>query len=233
MSIRSVSFRLPRIARPTGGAGRVLLLAGMLSLPLAACNAPSADMNRGLESVRQPVVQRTSFVFDVSTLPGGGLAVSEQRRLAGWLDALDLGYGDRISVDDPVDSDQTRTSVEQVAGRFGILLSDVAPVTEGPIGPGTARIVVSRTEASVPGCPDWSDKIDNRTNNATSPNYGCAVNSNMAAMVANKEDLVHGAKGASTTLVQSNTKAINSYREQAPTGAGGLKSVSSKSVGGN
>ncbi|WP_421839298.1 CpaD family pilus assembly protein [Novosphingobium sp.] len=226
-----MSIRLPRIARPAKGAIRVLCLAGVLSLPLAACNSPTADMNRSLESVRQPVVQRTSYVFDVSTLPGGGLPVSEQRRLAGWLDALSLGYGDRVSLDDPVDSDQTRNSVEQVAGRFGILLAEVAPVTEGAIAPGTARIVVSRSEASVPGCPDWSDKIDNRTNNATSPNYGCAVNSNMAAMVANKEDLVHGAKGSSTTLVQSNTKAIEAYRQMPATGAQGLKSVSSKSGG--
>ncbi|MBX9665533.1 CpaD family pilus assembly protein [Novosphingobium sp.] len=226
-----MSIHLPRIARPTKGAFRVVLLAGVLSLPLAACNAPSADMNRSLESVHQPVVQRTSYVFDVSTLPGGGLPVSEQRRLAGWLDALGLGYGDRVSLDDPVDSDQTRNSVEQVAGRFGILLADVAPVTEGTIAPGTARIVVSRSEASVPGCPDWASKIDNRTNNATSSNYGCAVNSNMAAMVANKDDLVRGAKGQSTTLVQSNTKAIQSYREQPPTGAQGLRAVSSKSGG--
>ncbi len=227
-----MSIRLPHRAFVFGGAARVLLLAGVLSLPLAACNAPSADLNRSLDSVRQPVVQRTSFVFDVSTLPGGGLAVSEQRRLSAWLEALDLGYGDRVSVDDPVDSEQTRASVGQVAGRFGILLADVAPVTEGAIAPGTARVVVSRTEASVPGCPDWSNKIDNRTNNATAPNYGCAVNSNMAAMVANKEDLVHGAKGSSTTLVQSNTKAIQAYRTQAPTGAGGLKEISSKSTGG-
>lgn len=222
-----MSTRLPRMK----GAARVLLLAGVLSLPLAACNSPSADMNRSLESVHQPVVQRTSFVFDVSTLPGGGLPVSEQRRLAGWLDALDLGYGDRISLDDPVDSDQTRTSVEQVAGRFGILLADVAPVTEGVIAPGTARVVVSRTEASVPGCPDWASKIDNRTSNATSSNYGCAVNGNLAAMVANKEDLLRGSKGASTTLIQSNSKAIKSYRDMPPTGAQGLKEVSSKSGG--
>lgn len=222
-----MSIPMPRIQ----GTARVLLLAGVLTLPLAACNAPSAELNRSLESVHQPVVERTSFVFDVSTLPGGGLAVAEQRRLAGWLDALDLGYGDRISLDDPVDSDQTRDSVEKVAGRFGILLAAVAPVTEGTIAPGTARIVVSRTEAYVPGCPDWATKIDNKNSSATSSNYGCAVNSNMAAMVANKEDLVHGAKGMSTTIVLSNSKAIQSYRDQPVTGAGGLKTVSTKSAG--
>lgn len=222
-----MSIRMPRLQ----GAARAAVLAAVLSLPLAACNGASADANRGLESIRQPVVQRTSLVFDVSTLPGGGLAVSEQRRLAGWLEALDLGYGDRLSLDDPTESSQTRGSVEQVAGRFGTLLADIAPVTEGDIAPGTARVVVSRTEASVPGCPDWSAKVDNKLNNATSPGYGCAINGNMAIMVANKEDLVRGVKGASTTLVQSNAKAIQAYRDQPPTGAGGLKTVSSKSGG--
>lgn len=220
-----MSIRFPSIQ----GAPRIVLLAGALALPLAACNAPRADMNRSLESVRQPVVQRSNFVFDVSTLPGGGLAPSEQRRLAGWLEALDLGYGDRLAVDDPVDSDQTRNAVEAVVGRFGILLADAAPVTEGEVAAGTARIVVSRTEASVPGCPDWSDKIDLQINNATSPGFGCSVNGNMAAMIANKEDLVHGARGTGNTVVQSNTKAIKAFRDMPATGASGLKQVSSKS----
>ncbi|MFM9936612.1 MAG: CpaD family pilus assembly protein [Novosphingobium sp.] len=222
-----MSIRLPRIQ----GTARVLLLAGVLALPLAACNSPSTDMNRSLESVHQPVVQRNSFVFDVSTLPGGGLAVSEQRRLLGWLEALDLGYGDRVSIDDPVDSDQTRSAIESVAGRFGVLLAETSPVTEGEVAAGTARVVVNRTEASVPGCPDWSAKIDNKTNNATSPGFGCAINGNMAAMVANKEDLVRGQRGAGVTVVMSNSKAIQAYRAAPPTGAGGLKEISSKSGG--
>ena len=222
-----MSIRFLRIQ----GTARVLLLAGVLALPLAACNSPSADMNRSLESVRQPVVQRNSFVFDVSTLPGGGLAVSEQRRLLGWLEALDLGYGDRISLDDPLDSDQTRSAVESVAGRFGVLLADLSPVTEGAVAPGTARIVVNRSEASVPGCPDWSAKIDNKLSNATSPGYGCAVNGNMAAMVANKEDLVRGARSTGMTVIMSNNKAIQAYRAAPPSGAGGLEEVSSKSGG--
>ena len=222
-----MSIRLHRVQ----GAARVLLLAGVLALPLGACTGAgsTADMNRSLESIHQPVVQRNSFVFDVSTLPGGGLAVSEQRRLLGWLEALDLGYGDRVSLDDPVDSDLTRTAVEGLAGRFGILVAETAPVTAGEVAAGTARIVIMRTEASVPGCPDWSGKVDAKLNNATSPGFGCAINGNMAAMVANKEDLVHGARGSSTTIVLSNDKAIKAFREMPTTGAGGLKQVSSKS----
>jgi pilus assembly protein CpaD len=223
-----MSIRLHRFK----GAARVLLLAGLLTLPLAAC-MDGKESNRTLESIHQPVVQRNSYVFDVSTLPGGGLAVSEQRRLLGWLEALDVRYGDRVSLDDPTDSDLTRSAVENVAGRFGILLADMAPVTGGEVAAGTARIVLARSEASVPGCPDWSGKVDLKANNSTSPGFGCAVNGNMAAMVANKEDLVHGARGdaSGTTVIMTNSKAIKSYRDMPATGAAGLKQVSSKSGG--
>jgi pilus assembly protein CpaD len=210
------------------GAARVILLAGVLALPLGACMG-GKDENRSLESIHQPVVQRNSFVFDVSTLPGGGLAVSEQRRLVGWLEAVDVRYGDRLSLDDPAESDQTRSAVEGAAGRFGILLADTAPVTAGEVAPGTARVVLMRTVASVPGCPDWSGKIDQKLENTTSPGYGCAINSNMAAMVANKEDLVRGQRGTGTTILLSNNKAIQAFRAKPATGAGELKQVSSKS----
>jgi len=213
------------------GAVRVLLLASVLAPQLAACNAPTADMNRSLESVHQPILQRNNFVFDVSTLPGGGLSASEQRRLLGWLEAMDLGYGDRVSIDDPVDSDQTRSAVEGIVGRLGMLLADAAPVTEGAVAAETARIIVMRIQASVPGCPDWSAKIDTKITNATSPGYGCAINSNMAAMVANKEDLVRGARGTGATVILSNNKAIKAFRDAPTTGASGLKEVSSKSGG--
>jgi pilus assembly protein CpaD len=48
--------------------------------------------------------------------------------------------------------------------------------------------------------------------------FGCAINSNFAAMVADPEHLLHGAEGTGETVVMSSTKAIESYREQAPTG---------------
>ena len=58
-------------------------------------------------------------------------------------------------------------------------------------------------------------------------NYGCAVNSNLAQMVANPDDLVRGqeARGSDSRAV---TKAIKSYRDKSPTGNGELKSESTK-----
>ena len=199
-------------------------LALSLSLGLGAC-AGLPD-NRSLYSTKQPVVERTHYTFDVAT-SGDSVPVSEQRRLDGWFDTMDLRYGDRISVDDPTNSPGVRAAVANLAGRYGLIVADAAPPTEGFINPGQARVVLSRTSASVPGCPDWSTRSDINYNNGTYANYGCAVNSNMAAMVANPEDLVRGQKGSGETVILSSNKAIDSYREKAPTGTQGLSEVSS------
>jgi pilus assembly protein CpaD len=58
--------------------------------------------------------------------------------------------------------------------------------------------------------------------NAMSPNYGCAVNSNLAAMVADPQDLLEGKKGSGETLIATSNKAIATYREADPTGKQGL-----------
>ncbi len=199
-----------------------------LGLMLAGCGG--MPTNRSLESVHQPIIERTNYTLDVTTGPGG-LSIPEQRRLAGWFEAMDLRYGDRISIDDPLDSSATRSAVEAVVARHGLLVGDAAPVTPGMVNAGTARIVVTRSSASVPGCPDWSAKSDATLNNATSTNYGCAMNSNFAAMVADPEHLVNGAKGTGETVLMSSNKAIETYREAKPTGEKGLKEVSSSEGG--
>jgi pilus assembly protein CpaD len=205
-------------------------VAPALTLALAAGLAGCAT-NRGLESVHQPVVGRTNYTLDLATY-GGGLSLPEQRRLAGWFDALDLRYGDKIAVDDPNASGSTREAVEAIAARYGLLVGDEAPVTTGPVAPGNARVVVSRSVATVPHCPDWSAKSETNLMNATYSNYGCAVNSNIAAMVADPEHLLHGAKGTGETVVLTSSKAIDSYREAKPTGESGLKQTSTETGGG-
>jgi pilus assembly protein CpaD len=204
-------------------------LAGALALTLvstlAACNAPGALDNHSLYSVKQPVVARTSYTMDVATTYDG-LSVPEQQRLSGWFDSMDLRYGDRVSIEDPLVSGATREAVARIAARHGLLLADGAPVTEGFLQPGTARVVITRTTASVPGCPDWGKRNDANYANATSPGYGCAVNGNLAAMIANPEDLLHGQQGTGETVIMSSTKAIETYRGKANTGAGELKAPS-------
>jgi pilus assembly protein CpaD len=200
-------MRIHSIRRPLG---RTLALS--LGLALSACGGMAT--NRSLESLHQPVVEKTNYVLDVTTGPGG-MALPEQKRLAGWFDAMNLKYGDRIYIDDPLASPATRGAVEAVVGKYGMLLSDGAPVTQGYVNAGTARIIVVRSTASVPGCPDWRDNSDTNFANATSHGYGCAVNGNLAAMIADPQHLIKGATGSGQTVVMTSDKAIDAYRENA------------------
>lgn len=193
------------------------------ALLLAGCGG---TQNRGLESVHQPVVERTDYVFDVNT-DNGRLAEGEAQRLAGWMASLRLGYGDRIAVDDPSGyGNGARSDVAALLNRYGLFLSDQAPITGAVLTPGTVRVVVSRTKATVPGCPDWSRQSQPEFDSHTSSNQGCAINSNLAAMIANPADLVRGQPGADVSDPAVSTKAIDTLRKAAPTGAGGLKTES-------
>jgi pilus assembly protein CpaD len=188
------------------------------ALLLSACGT----YNGGVESVYQPVVQRNDYVFDVQTA-GYALAPGEGQRLAGWLESMGLRYGDHIAVDDGGNGMAGRDEIAAHANRYGILLSDQAPVTVGQIAPGTVRVVVTRMTASVPNCPDYSRVYTPDWSQSTSSNYGCAVNSNLAAMVADPADLVRGVSGSSVTDPATGAKAINALRGAKPTGNGGTE----------
>lgn len=199
----------------------------VLGTGLAACNGSSGeyrpDPNRSLYSVHQPVVQRTEYVLDLNA-QDGALSAQERARLDAWFASLDLGYGDRLWVDEPYGPSQSRDDVARVAAEYGLLLSDGAPVTAGQVQPGSIRVVVSRSTASVPSCPDWDEGPYGDGPSSTSRNYGCATNSNLAAMVADPSDLVLGDAGSGTADARTTSKAIKVYREAVPTGTKGLAS---------
>ena len=192
-----------RVSKPFSGA-----LALSLGLALAACGG--MPTNRTVYSVKQPVVERSSVALDVNTNPDG-MPVVEQQRIAAWFEAMGLRYGDRVSVEDPLERPETRAAVADLAGRYGLLLTDGAPVSAGGLQPGQARVVIERSRASVPGCPDWSATSDATLGNGISPNYGCANNSNLAAMVADPEDLLKGRQGSNDTYINTGAATVNAY----------------------
>lgn len=196
------------------------------ALLLSACGT----RNPGVESVHQPVVERADYAFDVAT-SSDGLTAGEAQRLAGWMQSLRLGYGDRVTIDSPTGDPALRDAVATQVARYGLLLSDDAPITPGQLAPGTARVVVSRMRASVPSCPDHSRVTGIEFEGNTNSNYGCAINSNLAAMIARPEDLVRGQAGAATADPAVAYKAIDQLRKAPPSGAQGLKTESTKQGG--
>ena len=199
----------------------------VLASALGACSYTPKDLpDRGLTSTNAPVIERADYVLDVAA-PGGALLPYEEQRLDAWFQAMGLGYGDVIYVDGGY-SDAARSQVAQVAGRYGMMVQAGAPMTPGVLPQGAVRVVVSRARATVPNCPNWSIPAQPNYNNRSSSNYGCAVNSNLAAMIANPQDLIHGREGSGVIDAETGTKALDAYRAATPTGAGPIDKSSSK-----
>jgi len=199
-----------------------------LGSALAGCNTTAhTDVpSAGLAPVNVPVVTSTDYVFDAAA-PGGTLAPGEGDRLNGWFQGLGLGYGDAVYVEGAY-VPAARAQVAGVAGRYGMLVTAGEPVTAGAVQPGSVRVVVTRRRAGVPGCPNWSRPSQPEINNLQTSNFGCAVNSNLAAMVANPEDLLHGREAAPVVDARTAVRAVDMYRSRVPSGSGDLKEVDSK-----
>ena len=210
----------------------------ILGLAVTACatgqpRTLNARSNYSVYSVHQPVVEHTNYVFDLR-VDGDRVSDAELNRLGAWFQSIDARYGDRITIDSPrgYASAGARADVARGAGDFGLLLADsAAPITEGEIAPGTIRVVASRASARVDGCPSYTNQgIDSPVR--TDSNYGCATNSNLAAMIANPDDLVRGQEGSGRESAQVAGRAVGSYRTRQPTGSQPLPAPSTRNSGG-
>lgn len=98
-----------------------VLTTAMAALALVGCGS-SMGTNRSMYSVHQPVVERTNYAIDLNS-DGDDISLVEQTRLAEWFDALKLGYGDRVSIDNGTglaSSTGTR-AVARIAADRGII----------------------------------------------------------------------------------------------------------------
>jgi pilus assembly protein CpaD len=205
---------------------KTLGVIALIALPFSV-QAASARENRSVDSVRQPVVSQSAYTFDVQAGSSGGLSAAEALRLNDWFVSIGLGYGDDVAVvtEGGYYSPAVRDDVAAVVARHGLLVSEDSSAVAGTAPAGGIRLIVRRSTARVPGCPDWRSKQETNMSLPTSSNFGCGVNSNWAAMVANPEDLVRGQGTDSDLRTATSNRAISTYRDKAPTGAGDLKQI--------
>jgi pilus assembly protein CpaD len=196
-----------------------------LGVSVGACgpltNGLTPASNPSLYSINQPVVERTDYALDVNAY--GGVSDPELQRLSAWFDSLQLTYGDRVAIAGSADP-QTRGDIARLAASYGILLSAEPALSAAALQPGVVRVVVSRNGAYVPGCPIHEER-QIYSPNKTSSNYGCAVNSNLASMIADPNDLVLGQVGSGDGNAATASKAIKTYRDKPATGVRNLKEV--------
>lgn len=203
-------------ARPYPVLHRALLglsVAGTLAGCSTAAAGPDGP-NRTLYSVHQPVVERATYTLD---LVGGvaGLPAAEGQRLDAWLAALGAAPGDTLAVDGTA-GPAAMADLAAITGRHGLLADGRSIASTGLPPAGMLRVALTRSSAHVPGCPDWRDHSAGQLDNRTSNNYGCAINSNMAAMIADPQDLLRGRDDTGSTQVMTSNGAIRTWRERQP-----------------
>ncbi|MCP5396233.1 MAG: hypothetical protein H6918_05800 [Sphingomonadaceae bacterium] len=88
-------------------------------------------------------------------------------------------------------SGATRDAIAQIASRHGILVSEGAPVTSGYVSQ-AQPCVITRSKRFGAGLPGLVCQVRPELRQRDQPGYGCAIGSNLAAMVADPEDLIRG-----------------------------------------
>ncbi|HEX4505897.1 MAG TPA: CpaD family pilus assembly lipoprotein [Alphaproteobacteria bacterium] len=230
--------------RSRSAIARLAVVAGVLLI--AGC----AENNRALTtpapiSVQPPPkriqVQLASFDHDLYFARGAkALTPAQTTELMNFLSASGIGEGDAVTVEGSGRSSLTATRQAAVISELRQLRIDAVSGTDRKLTAESVRVHADRAVATAPACPDWSKPEADEPNNLTSSNYGCATESNLAAMIVNPADLVKPkAGGAGDGFVLA--KGVELYRSgnlsktigaNSGYSSGGLSGASGSSSGG-
>ncbi len=217
-----------------------LLAAGVLQ----GCGATIGDVPPKLGDAATPTQQ---FPMKVKAAPeelrlaahATGLSPAQRQALADLAGRWTEGGGGRIVVQAPTKGVDQGASYATSAAAVSFLMSAGVPADRlqrvgydpGPETPAPVIVGFSAYEAVIPACGREWNNLTSSKNNKPSPNFGCALSSNMAAQLANPGDVVEprtmDAPDASRRAV-----IMQKYRQGSVT-AGAQDSNASGSVSGS
>jgi pilus assembly protein CpaD len=152
-------------------------------------------------SERYPIAVRQGEVsLDLAVYPGSsGLNESQKGQVYGFLRDYKSQSSDRLLIRAPSGGpnetaamrayDDVRRALRSAGVRPASVTLEPYFANGDPNAP--LRLSYLQFVALPPDCPDWSEDMGRDPNNMPWSNKGCATQRNLAAMVANPEDLVH------------------------------------------
>lgn len=181
-----------------------LLAALMIAVPAAGCwQSPrmQAPFTLSNPNERHPIkVSQGEALLDLSVSSrADGLSSAQWNQLYGYL----AGYAERgqggLVIKTPTGSANEKAvkraydDVRQAMRRVGISPREVQLepyfAKWDPAAP--LRLSYLEYRAEGPDCPDWSENLARDPQNLPWPNMGCAMQKNLAAMVADPQDFLH------------------------------------------
>jgi pilus assembly protein CpaD len=174
----------------------VIRLAALAAMLLAgSCASPSMD-NNAVQSVDPDVLHPITVQPDYRTVrlsyAGGNMDPQDASKLDHLVsDYMDRGTGSlSVSVPEGSDSSEAISFFGETLAHMGAPRSKIMVGTH-PVTDGDRRVEISFVGyvAHTEPCGDWSRDATDTEDNLPMPNFGCAVQHNIAAMVDNPRDL--------------------------------------------
>jgi pilus assembly protein CpaD len=149
---------------------------------------------------RHPIAVRQGEVtLDLAVYPGAsGLNESQRGQVYAFVRDYKAQSSDRLLIRAPSGGanetaamhayDQVRKALRSAGVDPKLVVLEPYFGNGDPAAP--LRLSYLQFVASPPDCPDWSENIGRDPQNMPWPNMGCATQRNLAAMVANPEDLI-------------------------------------------
>lgn len=205
---------------PLSKAPLLLMSLGTL-LMVAGCKKDTA--NASLNTQYAARISAEQIFYDIRFSPNNRISTWQLKGHEAFMRQLGLRYGDRISIDDPEPSGaaERRAVVAGLLAKFGLIPENDAVVTKGFIPPNGIRLVIQRAKAQVNNCPSWADSNATRHGVDMMNNTGCATATNLAAMVADPNDLVEGRPYKGSTA-QTIVKAVKAHHDTPASQSGPL-----------
>jgi pilus assembly protein CpaD len=171
---------------------RVLRVCAMAVLPLAACASPlingpeqEFDVNQRYPIAVQPRMMSLNLIYNGQS----ALDQNQSGQLARFAeDYLSHGSGS-IGVNGPTAA-ATELALQSLL-EIGVARTQImVGGAQGANPLNDIRVTYIRYVAEAPPCRDWSSNLTQTGSNVLPPNFGCATQHNLAAMVADPRDLV-------------------------------------------
>jgi len=190
---------------------------------LAACDTPFPETQNDYVPVssteRFPIeVAKGPVKFDVPTA-NGALNAQQKDTIVRFAQQAQSNYASTIHVRRPSGGGRGAAvagAIQRILIKQGVPNSMIVQSTYS--GDAQSPVVVSyiRTWAVTQECGNWDEDLAVTYSNSGYANFGCAVQSNVAAMVANPNDLVMPRTETPSDPMRRST-VMNKYREGVPT----------------
>lgn len=198
------------------------LTIGLSCLMITTGCASHMAQHSGVEQKTRNEVEMVRIPFNLQFNDGQSeLSGREIARLNNFLNTANIGYGDELSMDFPLDRNGDLSQIDQQRFKnISDLLKNSGLHLAGTITPygmepsaNSGRLLVSKYVVTPPECGDWSQNPYPNHQNAPISNFGCANQANLGLMVANPKDLVTGATGAPTNAERT-ARAVEKYQSK-------------------